>query len=1421
MGGKMRKSLLQKLTTSFLALVLVLIALPSGSQAIAKNDSQLTAGDYLQPKAGEALKVYRPYIPQVNFTNTGAADASKIKFRMVVKNADGVEVYNEVASLDVIEGNTTKVVSFPKLVITSNGNYTSSTWVETSEYDRMESQTATTEIEVERGLAGTFVIGTASENNGKNNKTQFFTNFPTVDSLMNSLYREGISADVEFRFTDAEYVINAPNALAPAWDMSAKIIGVGPTNDPNDADGIYRISMRPANNRIAVRGGVKFKMNAASGIGIRFGHEIQPANQNAVIINFPEREYARSAGYITFDGGSQKCFEFELNTTNPLFGAAVYLQRGSSNITIKNCLITNNSPQIKNSVSIPTAKFGENNGFTYDRDVFRNQAGTDISYSAGIVSRSTLIDATTFIGDLRDTLENHNNSFIGNDISEFAIGIMDIGIGVLRHDYSTDPNVLDTLKSFYNYDNVITDNRIWNASRTGVFVGYTQDNKIERNTIWNVNAPAGKMASGVEAGGNFASNSKGYHNLRLSILGNRITNLTSNFNVTGIRVEQDRTIYETGSDPIIFPRTNEMSHIANNFIWGLNITNASASRAGIHLLTERAGNLVTPDVLSYVSRFDDIVNNTILIGATGVNNTGLTVGIGTQNTRSTRIMNNAISIVDPNIGPNSVIAAALLVQGNFELDLIDIDRNVYWTGQDVTNLDNTNLDLLRYIEQDEDKAIVSMGYRLEYANLNQIQAATNTQNNSLYGNFPADHELYQRSGIEPLMYRVKVNPAPLNSVLNNRGATISWLKTDFEGDVRGAAGQRYDIGADEFIGRLHVFDVAPVTLLAPRSYRDITTQFADAEYIMTEAPIEVTANVRNNGSIQQAGTKVYVKIYREDETGAFSGAPVLEKEVLVTIPATDNVVFDFGLADGLEGDDWNPMSYDDLIRAGFTNYVNNIPTRFSTMSANVTPRYRIDILVGSDLENINNKYSKSVRFYLKKTNRHVIVSSVNTTADPLTAAASATAGKLNYDAIIEGFSTIGFKVESLDTNDLTYDYDIFDRGGWEPRAVNYKMYNFMFYSDAYNVVPTRWEKMDIYSYLNEGTERLKNNLVVSTEEWSRLNTDEEFQNIVLRANYVSNDPLGTGAAYTGNTIIGSEISRDFVIPITRPFYLLNNVPTFYPNDPLPYPAVVTTRDYANNGKPLVGLSYPAYLFNLASPLDGQIFGTTNITVTYNIIHNTVDWRHFGDIETIIRGTIDHLERNDASIVPVELADFNASQNNKSVVLDWATATENGTTKFIVERADAKGDVVTGNFISTNIEVAAVGKSVEMNYYGPVVDDKVEYGNTYAYRLRTVDFDGSSEAIDQVRIVEVKPEGNFNFTGITQNPASTSTDLLFENGNNSPLTLEVVDMTGNVLLSETIKGTKYPLNVSNFVSGTYTVVIRSESGIQTRQLSVVR
>ena len=79
--------------------------------------------------------------------------------------------------------------------------------------------------------------------------------------------------------------------------------------------------------------------------------------------------------------------------------------------------------------------------------------------------------------------------------------------------------------------------------------------------------------------------------------------------------------------------------------------------------------------------------------------------------------------------------------------------------------------------------------------------------------------------------------------------------------------------------------------------------------------------------------------------------------------------------------------------------------------------------------------------------------------------------------------------------------------------------------------------------------------------------------------------------------------------------------------------------------------------------------------------------------------------------------------------------------------------------------------------------------------------------------------DFNFNGFSVNPASTSTTINFNSS--EALTLEVVDMNGNVVKSEIAKGNQHQLDVSKLANGAYTVLLRSANGIQSRQLSVVR
>jgi len=79
--------------------------------------------------------------------------------------------------------------------------------------------------------------------------------------------------------------------------------------------------------------------------------------------------------------------------------------------------------------------------------------------------------------------------------------------------------------------------------------------------------------------------------------------------------------------------------------------------------------------------------------------------------------------------------------------------------------------------------------------------------------------------------------------------------------------------------------------------------------------------------------------------------------------------------------------------------------------------------------------------------------------------------------------------------------------------------------------------------------------------------------------------------------------------------------------------------------------------------------------------------------------------------------------------------------------------------------------------------------------------------------------DFNFNGFSVNPASTTTAIKFNSS--EALTLEVVDMNGNIVFTDVAKGGLYNLNVSNLSNGAYTVLLRSANGIQSRQLSVVR
>lgn len=94
-------------------------------------------------------------------------------------------------------------------------------------------------------------------------------------------------------------------------------------------------------------------------------------------------------------------------------------------------------------------------------------------------------------------------------------------------------------------------------------------------------------------------------------------------------------------------------------------------------------------------------------------------------------------------------------------------------------------------------------------------------------------------------------------------------------------------------------------------------------------------------------------------------------------------------------------------------------------------------------------------------------------------------------------------------------------------------------------------------------------------------------------------------------------------------------------------------------------------------------------------------------------------------IPVELISFGASVLNNSVLLKWATATENNNYGFEIERKSILSDFEVIGFVSGN------GTTTEQQNYGYTDKNRFE-GKNY-YRLKQIDFGGSFEYSDVIEV----------------------------------------------------------------------------------------
>ncbi len=182
-------------------------------------------------------------------------------------------------------------------------------------------------------------------------------------------------------------------------------------------------------------------------------------------------------------------------------------------------------------------------------------------------------------------------------------------------------------------------------------------------------------------------------------------------------------------------------------------------------------------------------------------------------------------------------------------------------------------------------------------------------------------------------------------------------------------------------------------------------------------------------------------------------------------------------------------------------------------------------------------------------------------------------------------------------------------------------------------------------------------------------------------------------------------------------------------------------------------------------------------------------------------------------LPIELLNFDAIYNGKSVDTKWSTASETNNDYFTVERTI---DGITYKNIGLVKSAAPGGNSSSVLSYS-LNDPDVKTG-TYYYRLKQTDFNGHYEYSSLVPVVIDK--GNDAFT-IVPNPAHDIAEIMYTLHDDLPSLLKITDTHGKMVFSESIENkkgkNKYTINLSKYAKGVYFIRLVTSASTFTSKL----
>ncbi|UCH66823.1 MAG: T9SS type A sorting domain-containing protein, partial [Ignavibacterium sp.] len=179
--------------------------------------------------------------------------------------------------------------------------------------------------------------------------------------------------------------------------------------------------------------------------------------------------------------------------------------------------------------------------------------------------------------------------------------------------------------------------------------------------------------------------------------------------------------------------------------------------------------------------------------------------------------------------------------------------------------------------------------------------------------------------------------------------------------------------------------------------------------------------------------------------------------------------------------------------------------------------------------------------------------------------------------------------------------------------------------------------------------------------------------------------------------------------------------------------------------------------------------------------------------------------------------FTASVSGNTVTLNWATATELNNDGFEVQRSTAENVWEKIAFIAGN------GTTTEERNYS-FIDNNLAVGQ-YSYRLKQIDFDGTSELSDVVNVEVINP-AQYALSQNYPNPFNPSTTINFTLPEASNVTLKIFNTLGeevSVLVNRVMEAGTHNVNfdASQLQSGIYFYRLEAGTFNQVRKMTLLK